>query len=81
MPYTMARAPVEPTPVQAETLFVRTTYDLEGHALTLNAFSRPGLAVWDQCIDPVGKCAGVLTFPPILLHSESEDRVSTCASF
>lgn len=61
MPYTLTSQSTltEMTPVQAETLFTRTTYDREGRPLTINTFSRPNFNTWEQCGDPVGKCRGV----------------------
>ena len=57
--YGPAQGAFDPTPVLAESLFVRTTYDKENRALTINSFSRPAIGNWDVCGDPVGKCAGV----------------------
>jgi len=59
MPYTLTTTSVDPTPVTAETTYVKTTYDAEGRPLTINAYSRPNFSAWDQCIDPVQECAGV----------------------
>lgn len=59
MPYSTVYAPLDPVAVNAESLFVRTTYDLEGRPATIHAFSRPNVASWQVCDAPVGKCAGV----------------------